>query len=88
MARPAVPPEIEEIRDARWWREHTRQITNPADAERFVEAVRARKREIERHDILDGIRMRGPVSNGSPRGGKPVEEGGGAFGTRAGEEVA
>ncbi len=39
MARPAVPPEIEEIRDARWWREHTRQITNPADAERFVEQV-------------------------------------------------
>ena len=39
MARPEVPPEIEEIRDARWWREHTRQITTPLDAERFVEQV-------------------------------------------------
>ena len=26
-------------RDARWWREHTKQITNPVDAERFVEQV-------------------------------------------------
>jgi hypothetical protein len=39
MARPEVPPEIEEIRDARWWREQTRQITTPLDAERFVEQV-------------------------------------------------
>jgi hypothetical protein len=39
MPRPEVPPEIEEIRDARWWRESTRQIRNPVDAERFVEQV-------------------------------------------------
>lgn len=39
MAHPDVPPEIEEIRDARWWREHTRQIATPLDAERFIEQV-------------------------------------------------
>jgi hypothetical protein len=35
----SLPPEIEEYRDARWWREATRQITTPFDAERFVEQV-------------------------------------------------
>ena len=39
MPRPAVPLDIEDIRDARWWRESTRQIRNPVDAERFVEQV-------------------------------------------------
>ena len=39
MARPEVPLEIEEIRDTRWWREATRSVANPIDAERFVEQV-------------------------------------------------
>jgi len=40
MARTAtVPPEIEDFRDARWWREATRQVSTPLDAERFVEQV-------------------------------------------------
>ena len=39
MPRPEVPADIEEIRDARWWREATRSVTNPIDAERFVEHV-------------------------------------------------
>ena len=34
-----LPPEVEEHRDARWWREATRQIATPYDAERFVEQV-------------------------------------------------
>ena len=38
-SRPTVPPEIEDYRDTRWWREPTRQITTPLDAERFVEHV-------------------------------------------------
>ena len=36
-AAPALPIEIEEYRDERWWREPTRQISTPLDAERFVE---------------------------------------------------
>ena len=34
-----MPAEIEELRDARWWREPTRQISTAFDAERFVEHV-------------------------------------------------
>ena len=34
-----LPEDIEEYRDARWWREATRQVTNPLDAERFIEQV-------------------------------------------------
>ena len=37
--RHEIPPEVEELRDARWWREATRQITTPLDAERFIEQV-------------------------------------------------
>lgn len=37
--KPSVPDEIEEYRDARWWRESTRQVSTPVDAERFVEQV-------------------------------------------------
>lgn len=37
--RPAIPSDIEEYRDSRWWREPTRQVTTPIDAERFVEQV-------------------------------------------------
>jgi hypothetical protein len=36
---PAIPPEVEEHRDARWWREATRQISTPLEAERFIEQV-------------------------------------------------
>jgi len=39
VARPDVPAEVEEIRDTHWWREATRSIANPIDAERFVEHV-------------------------------------------------
>jgi hypothetical protein len=35
----AVPLEIEEYRDKRWWRESTQQVSTPLDAERFVEHV-------------------------------------------------
>jgi hypothetical protein len=35
----AIPPDIEEHRDACWWREPTRQVSTPLDAERFVEQV-------------------------------------------------
>src|SRR5215212_2567161 len=35
--RPPLPEEIEEHRDARWWREATRQIDSAYAAERFVE---------------------------------------------------
>lgn len=35
----SLPPEIEEYRDARWWREANRQVTTAFDAERFVEQV-------------------------------------------------
>ena len=38
-ARAIVPPDIEDYRDTRWWREPTRQIATPIDAERFVEQV-------------------------------------------------
>jgi len=37
--RPELPAEIEEFRDERWWREATRQVSTPFDAERFVEQV-------------------------------------------------
>jgi hypothetical protein len=36
---PAIPSEVEEHRDARWWREATRQISTPLEAERFIEQV-------------------------------------------------
>jgi hypothetical protein len=39
MPLPDVPPDIEEIRDSRWWRENAKQVTTPLDAERFVEQV-------------------------------------------------
>ena len=38
-SRPAIPEDVEEQRDHRWWREPTRQVTSPIDAERFVEQV-------------------------------------------------
>ncbi len=38
-ARPELPEEIENYRDACWRREGTRQVETPADAERFVEEV-------------------------------------------------
>lgn len=34
-----LPSEIEEYRDTRWWREPTRQVYTPIDAERFIEQV-------------------------------------------------
>src|SRR4029453_1795994 len=34
-----VPDEVEEYRDAKWWREPTRQVMTPLDAERFIEQV-------------------------------------------------
>ena len=34
-----LPPDIEEYRDARWWREATRQVATSFDAERFIEQV-------------------------------------------------
>jgi len=37
--KPAIPTDIEEHRDDRWWRDPTRQITTPLDAERFIEQV-------------------------------------------------
>jgi len=37
--KPAIPTHIEEHRDDRWWRDPTRQITTPLDAERFIEQV-------------------------------------------------
>ena len=33
----SLPEDVEEFRDARWWREPTRQIATPLDAERFIE---------------------------------------------------
>jgi hypothetical protein len=39
MARPEIPTEIEEYRDARWRREGTRQVSSALEAERFVEQV-------------------------------------------------
>jgi hypothetical protein len=38
-AAPAITPDIEDYRDTRWWREATRQISTPLEAERFVEQV-------------------------------------------------
>jgi hypothetical protein len=35
----AIPEAIEEYRDNGWWREATRQVETPLDAERFVEQV-------------------------------------------------
>jgi len=35
----AIPPDIEDYRDVRWWREASRQVATPLDAERFVEHV-------------------------------------------------
>jgi hypothetical protein len=37
--RPSIPSEIEDYRDGRWWREATRQVSTPIDAECFVEQV-------------------------------------------------
>jgi len=34
-----IPPEIEEYRDQRWWREATRSVATVLDAERFIEQV-------------------------------------------------
>jgi len=39
MPRHQIPAEVEEHRDARWWREATRQITSPLEAERFIDQV-------------------------------------------------
>jgi hypothetical protein len=36
---PEIPEEIEELRDARWWREATRHVDTAIDAERFIEQV-------------------------------------------------
>jgi hypothetical protein len=36
---PTIPSDIEELRDARWWREATQQISSPLEAERFIEQV-------------------------------------------------
>ena len=35
--KPSIPPDIEDYRDARWWREPTRQVSTPIDAERFID---------------------------------------------------
>lgn len=37
--RHQIPPEVEDHRDSRWWREATRQVISPLDAERFIEQV-------------------------------------------------
>lgn len=37
--RPAIPSEIEEHRDTRWWREPTQPVSTVLDAERFVQQV-------------------------------------------------
>ncbi len=34
-----IPPDIEEARDASWWREETRRVDSAQDAERFIEQV-------------------------------------------------
>lgn len=36
---PPLPERVEEFRDACWWREPTRQVATPIDAERFIEKV-------------------------------------------------
>ena len=38
-ARPSIPAEIDDYRDARWCREATRQVETVVDAERFIEQV-------------------------------------------------
>lgn len=38
-AHPALPADIEDYRDTRWWRDPMRTIATPLDAERFVEQV-------------------------------------------------
>jgi hypothetical protein len=38
-AKPTISSDIEEYRDTTWWRESTRQLSSPLDAERFVEHV-------------------------------------------------
>jgi hypothetical protein len=38
-AKPRVPDEVEEYRDANWSREPTRQVRTPGEAERFIEQV-------------------------------------------------
>ena len=38
-ARPEIPPEIEDFRDARWRREGARQVSTALEAERFIEQV-------------------------------------------------
>ena len=38
-ARPEIPEEIEDCRDAAWCREATRQVETAHDAERFIEQV-------------------------------------------------
>ena len=38
-SRPTIPPDIEEHRDARWWREPTQPVSTVLDAERFVQQV-------------------------------------------------
>jgi hypothetical protein len=35
----SLPPDVEDFRDTRWWREPTKQISSVLDAERFVEQV-------------------------------------------------
>jgi hypothetical protein len=37
--KPEIPPDIEELRDARWCREATRQVETAIAAERFIEQV-------------------------------------------------
>jgi hypothetical protein len=39
VPRPEIPPHVEELRDEHWCREGARQVTTPAEAERFVERV-------------------------------------------------
>ena len=38
-ARPEIPSEIEDFRDARWRREGARQVTSALEAERFIDQV-------------------------------------------------
>ena len=38
-SRTALTEDVEEFRDARWWREATRQVETAHDAERFIEQV-------------------------------------------------
>ncbi len=39
MPRPAIPDDVEELRDSAWRREGARQITSPLAAEQFIEQV-------------------------------------------------